>query len=173
MKLMEKRQHSGTGQGRRRLFNTWGIKGTSWTHLGIKGRQDTWHGRKGKLPETRGKGSVTFKIKQELDKTRQNRTESWQIYFKVSLQLNIFSMSINFRFHLLEDKRLWLGISALDLQSTTYMMKLAQTRWRNVHIVFYYLKELRYWWSSCSLRDFISVHACLFSAVDMVGLKCK
>ena len=51
-----KRQHTGTRQGRHRLFEHMRSHGEQVETLRNQGRQsDTWHRRKGKVPETRGK----------------------------------------------------------------------------------------------------------------------
>ena len=52
-------------------LSTWGTKGNRWKHFGNQGRQsDTWHRRKGKVPETKGK--FIFQNKTGNDETKQN-----------------------------------------------------------------------------------------------------
>ena len=52
-------------------LNTWGTKGNRWKHFGNQGRQsDTWHRRKGKIPETRGK--LIFQNKTGNDETKHD-----------------------------------------------------------------------------------------------------
>ena len=69
-------RHTGTRQGRRRLFEYTRSHGEQVETLWNQGRQsDTWHKRKGKIPETRGK--LIFQNKTGIDETKHYSKCHW------------------------------------------------------------------------------------------------